>query len=122
MKKIVLALMITSVFAACGGKQNTDALPVVMVDTAAIQRNAVAAEQARMKADEARLKAEKDSLKIVAQKEVRQERVVTHRTTHSSSSNVGSSETPSSSGSTTVTELEGVSLLPTLLELECVVL
>ncbi len=104
MKNLTLALIIATAFAACGGKQNTDTVPVVMVDTAAIQRNAVVAEQARMKTEEARLKAEKDSLKLVAQKEVRQERVVTHRTTHTHSSNVGSSETPTSSGSTTVTE------------------
>ena len=69
MKNLTFALIIATALAACGGKQNTENVPVVVVDTAAIQRNAVAAEQARMKVEETRIKAEKDSLKIVAQKE-----------------------------------------------------
>lgn len=101
MKNLTLALIIATAFAACGGKQNESAaIPVVIVDTAAIQRNAVIAEQAR-------LKAEQDSI-LIAKNAIAQERannaVVKRRTTTRRSSNVGTSETPSSSSSTTVTE------------------
>ena len=42
MKNLTLVLIIATAFAACGGKQNQSAaIPVVVVDTAAIQRNAV---------------------------------------------------------------------------------
>ena len=103
MKNLTLVLIIATAFAACGGKQNQSAaIPVVVVDTAAIQRNAVIAEQERLKAE---LKVKEDSIAI-AKNAIAQERakngVVKHRTTHHS--NVGSSETPSSSSSTTVTE------------------
>ncbi len=101
MKNLTLALIIATAFAACGGKQNESAaVPVVVVDTAAIQQNAVIAEQARLKVIQ-------DSIDI-AKNAIAQERakntVVRRRTTRSRTSNVGTSETPSSSSSTTVTE------------------
>ncbi len=101
MKKMVTLIAVAAVFAACGNKQNTQA---VIVDSAAIQRNAIAAEQARI-IEEQRIK---DSIKTVVMKEesakaavVKQSNnnVVKRRTTTSRSNNTGTSETPSSSGS-----------------------
>ena len=104
MKKLSVALIIAASFAACSGKQNT---PVVIVDTMAIQRNAVAAEQTRLKAEQQKTE---DSIRIAKEATAKQRQkdrssnVVTHRSTRSS--NVGSSETPTSSGSGTVTEAD----------------
>lgn len=99
MKKILFAVIITAVFAACGNKPNTAVVPVI--DTAAILKNAAIVEQAR-------LKAEADSLAIVkkatlAERERIANSEVKHRRTTYSSSNTGASETPTSSGSGTET-------------------
>ena len=104
MKKLSVALIIAASFAACSGKQNT---PVVIVDTMAIQRNAVTAEQTRLKVEQQKIE---DSIRIAKEATAKQRQkdrssnVVTHRSTRSS--NVGSSETPTSSGSGTVTEAD----------------
>ncbi len=100
MKKLSVALIIAASFAACSGKQNT---PVAVVDTVAIQRSAVAAEQARLKVQEDSIRIAKEATAKQREKD-RENNVVTHRSTRSS--NVGSSETPSSSGSGTVTEAD----------------
>lgn len=98
MKNISIALIIAASLAACSGKQNT--ATVVVVDTAAIQRNAVIAEQARIKVQQDSIRIAKEAM--AAQRE--KDNVVRHRSTHTS--NVGSSETPSSSGSGTVSEAD----------------
>jgi hypothetical protein len=97
MKKLILSIIITTTFAACGNKQNTAVTPVI--DTAAILKNAAIVEQARVKA-------EADSLAIVkkatlAERERNTNNVVKHRTT--TSNNTGTSETPTSSGAGTET-------------------
>ena len=100
MKKLLLAIIVTTAFAACGNKQNTAVAPVI--DTAAILKNAALVEQARVKA-------EQDSLAIVKKATLAERErnnannVVRHRTTTTSSSNTGTSETPTSSGSGTET-------------------
>lgn len=112
MKKIALILIVAASFAACSGKENKAAIePVVVVDTAAIQRNAILAVQAQEKAVQDSTRIAQNAVALAAAKQKENNRVVRHRTrTNSSSSNtnnsdnVGSSETPSNSGSNTVTE------------------
>jgi hypothetical protein len=99
MKKLVLAIIITTTFIACGNRQDTVVIPAI--DTAAILRNAAILEQARVKATQ-------DSLTIVrnatlAERQRNENNVVKRRTTTTRNNNTGTSETPTSSGSGTET-------------------
>jgi hypothetical protein len=85
MKRILVALSIASVFAACSGNSNNSASKV---DTVAIKQQAVAEEQARQREENARIAAARRSA----------------ARSSSSSQNVGSSANPVSTGSGTAVE------------------
>ena len=91
MKKVLLALTIATVFAACNGKPKET---VVFVDTTAIKQKAILEEQARVKAE-----AEERSRVAAARR-----RAENSSRSSGSNRNVGSSETQSNTGSGTATE------------------
>lgn len=102
MKKILMIVAITSVFAACNNKPKDAAL----VDTVALKQRAVAEEQA--KADEAaRVKAlddERNKLEAERNRLAATRRRVANSGSSGSSSNVGASTVAPATGSGTATE------------------
>jgi hypothetical protein len=96
MKRVLVALSIASVFAACSGKQNET---VVVIDTTSIKQRAVQDEQARVKAEK------EEQARIAA---ARRSAARTSPTYYSTPA-VGSSAAPVSSGSgSAVQEKQGM--------------
>jgi hypothetical protein len=93
MKRVLVALTIASVFAACTGKPKETA---VLIDTTAIKQRAVAEEQARIKAEK-----EENERVVAARKAAARRSSSSAPVYYTPSSNVGSSANPVSTGSGT---------------------
>ncbi len=92
MKRVLVALSIASVFAACTGKPKETA---VLIDTTAIKQRAVADEQARIKAEK------EENERAVAARKAATRKARSSAPVYYTPSNVGSSANPVSTGSGT---------------------